>query len=394
MYQRPEYHTLKARILPARKFINVLLGPRQVGKTTLITQLVTDLKIPNLFVSADAIAAVGQLWLEQQWNAARALQQNDKQNEFLLVIDEIQKISNWSEVVKKLWDEDTRNKVPIKVVLLGSSRLLIQQGLTESLAGRFESFYLGHWTFKEMHDAFGWTTDQFIWFGGYPGSADLITDEPRWKEYVLNSLIETSISKDILMLSRIEKPALLKHLFETGCLYSGQIVSFNKMLGQLHDAGNTTTLSHYLQLLSTAGLLAGLEKFSGNVMRQRGSIPKYQVHNTALISAQQHENFNEARSSPSLWGRVTESAAGAHLLNAALASSMELMYWREANSEVDFVLKHRKKVIAIEIKSGQRQVNVGLDKFQEKFKPSKVYMIGKDSLPIEEFLSIDPSQLF
>jgi predicted AAA+ superfamily ATPase len=394
MYKRPGYQSLKARILPPRKFINVLLGPRQVGKTTLINQLVNDLKIPNLFVSADAMAAVGQLWLEQQWNAARTLQQKDNENEFLLVIDEIQKISNWSEVVKKLWDEDTRNSVPIKVVLLGSSRLLIQQGLTESLAGRFESFYLGHWTFKEMHDAFGWTADQFIWFGGYPGSADLITDEPRWKEYVLSSLIETSISKDILMLSRIEKPALLKHLFETGCLYSGQIVSFNKMLGQLHDAGNTTTLSHYLQLLSTAGLLAGLEKYSGNVMRQRGSIPKYQVHNTALISAQQHENFNEARSNPSLWGRVTESAAGAHLLNAALASNMELMYWREANSEVDFVLKHRKKIVAIEIKSGQKQVNVGLDKFREKFKPSKVYMIGKDSLPIKDFLSIDPSQLF
>jgi uncharacterized protein len=394
VYKRPEYQSLKTRILPPRKFINVLLGPRQVGKTTLITQLVTDLKIPNLFVSADAMAAVGQAWLEQQWNAARTLQQNDDENEFLLVIDEIQKISNWSEIVKKLWDEDTRNGVPLKVVLLGSSRLLIQQGLTESLAGRFETFYLGHWTFKEMHEAFGWSVDQFIWFGGYPGSADLITDESRWKDYVLNSLIETSISKDILMLSRIDKPALLKHLFETGCLYSGQIVSFNKMLGQLHDAGNTTTLSHYLQLLDTAGLLAGLEKYSGNVMRQRGSIPKYQVHNMALISAQQNENFSEARSNPSLWGRVTESAAGAHLLNAARANNLELMYWREANDEVDFVLRNRKKIIAIEIKSGQKQVNVGLSKFKEKFKPSKLYMIGKGSLPIEDFLSTDPLELF
>ena len=394
MFKRTVYQLLKIRITSQRKFINVLLGPRQVGKNTLITQLVDDLTLPNLFVSADALATGGQSWIEQQWNAARTLQKNENAPEFLLVIDEIQKIANWSEIIKKLWDEDTRNKTPIKVVLLGSSRLLIQQGLTESLAGRFESFYLGHWSFNEMREAFGWSVDQFIWFGGYPGSAELIIDEGRWKNYVLNSLIETSISKDILMLSRIDKPALLKHLFETACRYSGQIVSFNKMLGQLHDAGNTTTLSHYLELLNTAGLLGGLSKFSGNVIRKRGSIPKYQVHNVALISAQENETFQEARSNPILWGRITESAAGAHLLNSAISNNAELMYWRDGNAEVAFVLKKGKRFVGIEIKSGNKQLNFGMNEFKKNYKPDKVYLIGKDGLPMEEFLKTDPMQLF
>jgi hypothetical protein len=196
------------------------------------------------------------------------------------------------------------------------------------------------------------------------------------------------------MLSRIDKPALLKHLFETACSYSGQIVSFNKMLGQLHDAGNTTTLSHYLELLNTAGLLGGLSKFSGNVIRKRGSIPKYQVHNVALISSQENETFQEARSNPILWGRITESAAGAHLLNSAISNNAQLMYWRDGNAEVDFVLKKGKRFVGIEIKSGNKQLNFGMNEFKKNYKPDKVYLIGKDGLPLEEFLKTDPMQLF
>lgn len=247
MYERIHLQWLTNRIREPKKFIQVVVGPRQVGKTTVITQLIQKQESAYYFVSADAVAASNGSWLQQQWEIAR-LKMADA-NEFLLVIDEIQKVVNWSETVKLLWDTDSRNKLNLKVILLGSSRLLLQQGLTESLAGRFEIMYMGHWSFDEMQQAFGWSVQQYVWFGGYPGSADLITNEERWKLYVQHSLIETSISKDILMLTRVDKPALMKRLFELGCFYSGQILSFNKILGQLQDAGNTTTLSHYLSTL-------------------------------------------------------------------------------------------------------------------------------------------------
>lgn len=213
-------------------------------------------------------------WIEQQWNVARQRQKQLESNELIFVIDEIQKISNWSEMIKKLWDEDILNQVSIKLILLGSSRLLLQEGLTESLAGRFETIYMGHWSFAEMNEAFGWNINQFIWYGGYPGSATLIQDEQRWKRYVNDALVETSIARDILLLTRVDKPVLMRRLFELGCLYPGQILSLNKIMGQLQDAGNTTTLANYLHLLSTAGLLAGIEKFTAYKLTQRASSPK------------------------------------------------------------------------------------------------------------------------
>ncbi len=223
----------------------------------------------------------------------------------MLIIDEIQKIGNWSEAVKREWS-DTAQRQSLKVVLLGSSRLLLQQGLTESLAGRFETLFIGHWSYREMKEAFDFTLDQYVWFGGYPGAATLINDEERWRRYITDSLIETSISKDILMLTRVDKPALMKRLFELGCGYSGQILSYTKILGQLQDAGNTTTLAHYLRLFNTAKLLGGLEKYSPEMVRRRASIPKFQVHNTALISAQQQHSFQEIAANPSRWGRWVE----------------------------------------------------------------------------------------
>jgi len=296
MFERPHLQGFTKRLHEHRKFIQVLMGPRQVGKTTLITQLLNKTKTANHFVSADAVPASNNTWLEQQWEAARLKMDQESPSQFLLIVDEIQKIDNWSETVKLLWDADTRTKRNLKVILLGSSRLLLQKGLTESLAGRFEVTYMGHWSYQEMKEAFGWNSNQFVWFGGYPGSADLILDEDRWKAYVQQSLIETSISKDILMLTRVDKPALMKRLFELGCLYSGQILSYTKMLGQLQDVGNTTTISHYLELLDTAGLLAGLEKYSANAIRKKSSSPKFQVHNTALISAQKNDTFKEISS--------------------------------------------------------------------------------------------------
>jgi predicted AAA+ superfamily ATPase len=394
MFERSQLQIIIKRIEEPRRFIQVLMGPRQVGKTTLINQLLDRCSIPAHFASADAISASNTAWLEQQWETARLKMDQEKAQEFLLVIDEIQKIGNWSEIVKLLWDTDTRAKRDLKVILLGSSRLLLQQGLTESLAGRFETTYMGHWSFSEMQQAFGWDSDQYVWFGGYPGAAPLINEEQRWKAYVQQSLIETSISKDILMLTRIDKPALMKRLFELGCLYSSQILSFTKMIGQLQDAGNTTTLSHYLDLLNTAGLLAGIEKFSGNLIYKRSSSPKFQVHNTALISAQKGELFKEIQIRPEEWGRMVESSIGAHLINYSLVEGFSVAYWRERNEEVDFVLENKEKVIGLEVKSGTTQSSSGISAFKKAFNPDKVLLIGKSGIPWQDFLKLNPVELF
>jgi uncharacterized protein len=394
MHERPHLKTLKTRISESRKFIQVIAGPRQVGKTTLVTQLMHNLSIPYIYDSADAINPGNFEWLNQIWESARIKIKINKASEGLLIVDEIQKIENWSEVVKRNWDNDTRKNINLKVILLGSSRLLIQKGLTESLTGRFEIIYVNHWPFAEMQAAFNWSLDKFIYFGSYPGTADLIGDEKRWKNYVKDALIETSISKDILMLSRVDKPALLKRLFEIGSLYSGQIISFNKILGELQDAGNTTTLSHYLRLLHQAGLLGGIEKYTGKQFKSRASIPKFQVFNNALLTAQSDQFFKEINLSPIQWGRLVESAVGTHLINHAINERFHLFYWREQNNEVDFILESAGKTIAIEVKSGNRRPSGGMQAFAKKHHPQKTLLVGPAGISIEEFLSFDPSELF
>jgi len=306
----------------------------------------------------------------------------------VLVFDEIQKIPDWSEVVKRLWDEDTAQKLPLKLVVLGSAPLLIQRGLTESLAGRFEVLHLPHWSFAEMRDAFGWPVEQYLFYGGYPGAAPLAREHARWARYVIDALIETTISRDVLLLTRVDKPALLRRLFELGCRYSGQILSYTKMLGQLHDAGNATTLAHYLELLAGAGMVAGLQKFAGSAARSRGSIPKLQVLNTALMTAQSGVTFDEARSDREFWGRLTETAVGAHLANAAAAGECELFYWRDRNREVDFVVRAGRRLTAIEVKSGRtRDAQPGLAAFAEAFETKRTLLVGGEGIPVEEFLA-------
>jgi hypothetical protein len=394
MYQRSHLQLLKKRMLEQRRFIQVILGPRQVGKTTLVGQLVNALALPASSVSADAVTASDTIWLNQQWENARQTLRQQNATEYLLVIDEIQKIHNWSETVKALWDEDTKNNCNLKVLILGSSRLILQKGLTESLAGRFEITYMGHWSLQEMNSAFDFTPEQFAWYGGYPGSASLINDEIRWKHYIKESLIETSILKDVLMLSNIEKPTLLKHLFEIGCLYSGQVLSYTKIMGQLQGAGNTTTLAHYLNLLDTAGLLRGIEKYSPSIIRKRSSSPKFQVHNTALISAQSSSLLNEIQNNPAAWGRIIESAIGAHLLNNSLTSDYELNYWREGDAEVDFIITKNKKSIAIEVKSNKASITKGMQQFQKQYESQKMILIGSDGMKWQDFLKLNPVDLF
>lgn len=393
MFERNTVGTLQKRMSEPRRFIQVLMGPRQVGKTTIVTQVLRHLSVSYTFETADAIPASDSLWIEQVWETARLAIREDNP-EHLLVIDEIQKIENWSESVKRLWDEDSRERRKLKVILLGSSRLLVQQGLTESLAGRFESIYVGHWTLSEMQEAFNWSEEQYVWFGGYPGSAALIGDEERWKSYVVNALVETSISKDILMLTRVDKPSLMKRLFELGCNYSGQILSYTKVQGQLQDAGNTTTLSHYLSLLNTAGLLGGLEKYAADIIRKRSSSPKFQVYNTALISAQRNEYFDEIVAKPSEWGRLVESAVGAYLINSAQELGLNLFYWRDRNEEVDFVLEKRGKVVAIEVKTGFDRPTSGMQSFKDQFSPEKILLVGRSGMPWQDFLRLNIAELF
>ena len=393
MFERPHLKAIMARIEEPRKFIQVIVGPRQVGKTTLITQLLSQVTLANLYESADAVASVNTTWLQQVWETARFRMRASGANEFLLVIDEIQKVGNWSEIVKQQWDRDTLEGVNIKLILLGSSRLLIQKGLTESLAGRFETIHLGHWSFFEMEAAFGWDLNRYIYFGGYPGSASLIGDEERWKNYIRDSLIETTISKDILMLTRVDKPALLKRLFEVGCLYSGQILSYTKIMGQLQDAGNTTTLANYLKLLADCGLLGGLDKFAGDIVRKKGSSPKFQVFNNALLTAQRTGLYDNASANPEWWGRLVESAVGTHLINQAVTGRYQVYYWREGNREVDFILEKEGKVIALEVKSGIRADQSGLQVFSERFHPERILLVGTGGVPVEEFLKSSPVQL-
>jgi predicted AAA+ superfamily ATPase len=365
-----------------------------VGKTTIINQFEKTANLPVHYASADAVTATRGIWVSQQWDIARIQLNNSGGKESILIIDEVQKIENWSETVKKEWDRDSKNGVELKVVLLGSSRLLIQKGLTESLAGRFESIYVGHWSFREIHKAFGLDAEQYAWFGSYPGAIPLMEDENRWRTYIHESLIEPSISKDILQLTRIDKPVLMKRLFELGCNYSGQILSYNKIMGQLTEAGNTTTLAHYLHLLDTSGLLKGLEKYSPGMIRQRSSSPRFQVHNNALMSAQSGKTFAELKNQPEHWGRLVESLIGTHLLNQSLQSGFKLYYWRHNNDEIDFVIESGGKTIGIEVKSGHSSKADGLPAFSKKFNPFKSLLVGDTGIPWQEFLNLDPGELF
>ena len=394
MIKRTLLQLVANRIKEERRFMQVLAGPRQVGKTTLVLQLLNEPGIQGLYAAADDISGIGQAWIELQWENARQQLKTSGDGSFVLVIDEIQKIPGWSETVKKLWDADSREGTKLHVILLGSSRLLLQTGMTESLAGRFETTYIGHWSLAEMQEAFGWSAEQYAWFGGFPGAASLIADEARWKSYISNSLAETSISKDILMMSRVDKPALMRRLFDLGCSYSGQMLSFNKILGQLLDAGNTTTLSHYLDLLDSAGLLGGLEKFSRDQARKRSSSPKFQVHNTAFMSALHPFDFRMILENPEKWGRIVESAIGAHLINNAYSQGYSLFYWREGNYEVDFVLEHKGRVIALEVKSGYSIRTAGLVQFRKHYPDSKIMLVGKDGISWKDFLNINPMELF
>lgn len=394
MYKRTEYQLIKDRLNEPRKFIQVVMGARQIGKSTVVKQVLKDIDKPYQFYSADNVPVTNSSWISNCWAAVRSLRANNRWDSIILVIDEIQKISNWSEVVKKEWDDDTFHDRNIKVLLLGSSRVLLEKGLSESLAGRFEEIRMSHWSYLEMHECFGFTLDQYLFYGSYPGAATLTGDEDRYQQYIQSSIIDATINKDILMDTPISKPALLRQTFELGAAYSGELLSLNKMLGSLQDAGNTATLAGYINLLGESGLLCGLQKFSVDMARRKASIPKLQVYNNALKMVYSPLTFEQAIMDRKAWGHIFESGIGSYLVSQAFIHRFEVYYWRERNDEVDFILRKKGSVVAIEIKSNAEKRTDGLDKFRQLFKPQSSFIVGDGGIRAEDFLSMNINDLF
>ena len=335
----------------------------------------------------------GSRRLTDLWRAARDDAKESEQGA-VLALDEIQKLPNWQEAVKGLWDTDRNAGTPLHVVLLGSAPLLMQRGLTESLAGRFDTIRMTHWSYDEMSAAFGYDLAQYLYFGGYPGPADLIATEDRWRDYIQTSLVEPNIERDILALERVDKPALLKRLFELCCEFSGQILSLTKMVGQLADIGNTTTLARYLDLLEKAGLVVGLQRYEGRGGRRRQSSPKLIALNTALMSVHSGYTFAQARADRTFWGRLVETAVGAHLVNTA-SSAIRVNYWRQGDAEVDFVLERGPRRFLVEVKSnGHRVHGRGQALFVERFGATESLIVGSDGISLVHFLSVPAGHWF
>lgn len=394
MYKRAEYQIIKSRLEEERKFIQLVMGARQIGKSTVVKQVLQDLDAPYKFFSADNVPASDSAWISNCWAAARSLMMNSGWESIILIIDEIQKISNWSEAVKKEWDDDTFHDHNIKVLLLGSSRVLLEKGLSESLAGRFEEIRMSHWNFQEMKECFGFSLDIYLFYGGYPGAATLTNDDDRFSQYIQSAIIDATINKDILMDTPISKPALLRQTFELGAAYSGELLSLNKMLGSLQDAGNTATLAGYINLLDESGLLCGLQKFSIDTARRKASIPKLQVYNNALKIVYSPLTFEQALIDRKAWGRIFESGIGAYLVSQSFTKRFEVFYWRERDYEVDFVLRKKGSLVAIEVKSNAEKQTEGLSKFRQKFTLTNSFIIGDGGISAEEFFSMDILNLF
>ena len=424
-YERSQAPLLRDRLTESPKTIQAVFGPRQSGKTTIVKQALRASSHRYYYYAVDAPGADetnspdmpasrsveyggerDRSWLITSWEHARA--EAERHDGCILVLDEIQHIPDWSRTVKGLWDGDRGKELPLRVVILGSAPMAIQSSLSESLMGRFELIRVGHWSFTEMADAFGFDLPQYIFFGGYPRGASLAPGwspqqwseyEHRWREYIRGAIITPTIERDVLAMTRVDKPALLRQVFELAIAHSGQMLPYHKMLGRLQDAGNATTVARYVELLSLAGLVTGLEKYSPNLLRMRRSPPKLNALNTALLTATSNYSFAEAQADRSHWGRLVESAAGAHLLNTA-GSGPRVHYWRESDDEVDFVLEWGSKVVGIEVKSGANaKPTHGMRVFRERFSPDRVVLVAPDArtpntVPLAEFLSRPASDWF
>ncbi len=390
-YERPVANVLRERLAEPRRFLEVLAGPRQVGKTTAVHQVLRTMPVPSHYASGDDPLLRLTAWVDEQWGVARALAAAE--GTAILALDEVHRVPGWADRIKALWDEDSCSAANVRVVLVGSSPWLLHQGLAERLHGRFETIRADQWSYAECRAAFVWDLDTYLFFGGYPGAAPLITDAARWRAYVRDSLLESTVARDVLALLRVDKPALMRQLLLCACELSGQIVSLTKLLGQLRDAGNVTTLAHYLRLLSTAGLVTELQKYSGSQVRRRASIPKLLVLDTALMSAAADMDMVAAKADGQYWGRLVESAVGAHLVRLR---GDEVMYWNQGQAEVDYVVASTSRrpgstrPLAVEVKSGRPRSGLrGLDLFLREYGPAETLLVGAGGLSLEEFLLLD-----
>lgn len=396
MYERKQLKTLKDRMSEPRRRMQILMGPRQVGKSTLVSQFTDSTDIPFDSFSADSVNPFDSAWISVCWQQARMRMDINSETEHILVIDEIQKIHGWSEQVKKEWDEDTRMHRNLKVILLGSSRLLIQRGLEESLSGRFETIKLCYWTWPEMRDAFGFTMDEYVYFGGFPGLAPDIHDEDRWRNLVEDSIISPVLTRDILEIEEIRNPALLRQVFELACTESAKELSLTKMQGTM-NSGSVPTIKNYLDILSKSMTVQPLLKYSPSPVREKQSVPKMQVFNNGFRNRYGTFSFEEARADASEWGRQVESAVGAHLANRSVTDDFELYYWRnDKKQECDYVLRRGQALVAIEVKSGAADNTSGFEKFRELYadRIASAFVVGPQALPLEEFFSMDLKSLF
>ena len=366
IYERSFVSQLEQRLLTENTRIQVLVGPRQVGKTTGIKQLLARYPYASHYANADDLLNTDRTWLLEQWQKSVSLG-----GQALLVIDEIQKVPNWSETIKSLWDKDHN---AIRVVVLGSSSLQLQKGLTESLAGRFELVKSYHWTFHELKIAFDYDLERYLTYGGYPGAVTYESDFDRWYAYLKDSIVEAVIGKDILLNRKVGNPALFRQAFEILCRYPSQEISYTKLLGQLQDRGNTDLVKYYIELYSGAFLINSLEKYSERSYLIRGSSPKILIACPSLYAMNEGPHILD---DPEKRGRIFETAVGAQLHQLA----GNLYYWREKNLEVDFVYKYRGMVYAIEVKSGRRKSSKGLDAFMERFPSAKPVIITPNNFP-------------
>ncbi|HNR10724.1 MAG TPA: ATP-binding protein [Nitrosomonas europaea] len=348
LFQRPFVAQLAHRLDGMQPLIQVLTGPRQVGKTTGVRQLMAQCSYPQHYANADDMLVSDRSWLLEQWQQALLLGEGA-----LLVVDEIQKVVNWPETIKALWDAQPGR---LRVLLLGSSALQIQSGVTESLAGRFELLRVHHWTFAELHAAFGYDLPRYLAFGGYPGAVVLEYDPDRWYAYMKDAIVEAVIGKDILQSRKVANPALFRQAFEILCAYPAQEISYTKLLGQLQDKGNTDLVKYYIELYGGAFLLHALQKYSPKTWLARSSSPKMLPACPALYSMV--AGVDVMRSTEQR-GRAFELVVGAELMQLP----GQVFYWRERNDEVDFVYQYRERLYAIEVKSGRKKSARGLDAF-------------------------------
>ena len=360
----PFIQQLDRQLKRESNLLQVILGPRQVGKTTTILDYIErELSGKANYVSADLVFNTSPQWLTEQWLKAQ-------QDQKTLIIDEIQKCENWAETIKGLWDSAKRMKQSISCVLLGSSSLQIQKGLTESLTGRFQLILAHHWNHAESKEGYELSFEEFLKIGGYPGSYQFGKDLSEWRNYVKNSIISTVIEKDILQYQTVKSPALFRQAFEIILSYPAQEISFTKLLGQIQDKGNVELIKHYIHLYEGAFLVKALEKYSPKKLKTKSSSPKILPLAPCLYYVNALEPYTDE-----VKGRIFELVVGAQLFR----TGAELMYWREGKYEVDYVLKRGKTIWGIEVKSGRKKALSGLTEFSKRFPTARTALITMDN---------------